>query len=248
VFYLLEQNTCHPTHNNIHCIDGNLIFALLILIVGKDKLRRFAEVDTFKNVVQLDAGKPYQGKWAADFFKNNNPVVLELACGKGEYTVNLARLFPDKNFIGIDYKGNRIWRGAKTALEENIDNVGFLRIQIENLNDYFSPGEIDEIWITFPDPQPQLSREKKRLTSPRFLEKYKPLLKPGGIIHLKTDNDGLHAYTAEKIEELGLELHVRTEDLYHSPYADEVLSIKTYYEKKYLQDNKNINYLKFSFK
>lgn len=215
--------------------------------MGKDKLKRFAEIDTFSNVLQLEAGIPYKGKWAPDFFKNSNPVVLELACGKGEYTVNLAQLFPQKNFIGIDYKGNRIWRGAKTAIEEGIANVGFLRIQIENLVDFFAPGEVDEIWITFPDPQPQLSREKKRLTSPRFLDKYKQLLKPGGYINLKTDNDGLHAYTAEKIEELGLKLHVKTEDLYHSPHADEVLNIKTYYEKKYLKDNKNINYLKFSF-
>ena len=215
--------------------------------MGKDKLRRFAEIDNFSNVLQLDAGKPFRGTWAKGFFLNDNPVVLELACGKGEYTVNLGRLFPDKNFIGIDYKGNRIWRGAKTALEEGVPNVGFLRIQIEMLLDYFDAGEVDEIWITFPDPQPQLSREKKRLTSPRFLEKYKQVLKPGGYVNLKTDNDDLHAYTAEKITEFGLRLHVRTEDLYHSVYADEVLSIKTYYEKKYLQGNKNINYLKFSF-
>ncbi|QXV66037.1 tRNA (guanosine(46)-N7)-methyltransferase TrmB [Mucilaginibacter sp. 21P] len=215
--------------------------------MGKDKLRRFAEIETFDNVVQLEAGQPYKGKWAIDFFKNENPVVLELACGKGEYTVNLAQMFPHKNFIGIDYKGNRIWRGAKTAIEEGVPNVGFLRIQIENLLDYFAPGEVDEIWITFPDPQPQLSREKKRLTSPRFLEKYKELLKPGGFVNLKTDNDGLHAYTVEKILELGLNIAARTEDLYHSPYADEVLSIKTYYEKKYLASNKNINYVKFSF-
>lgn len=215
--------------------------------MGKDKLRRFAEIATFDNVKQLEDGLPYKGKWAADFFKNNSPVVLELACGKGEYTVNLAQLFPEKNFIGIDYKGNRIWRGAKTAVEENILNVGFLRIQIENLADYFGEHEVDEIWITFPDPQPQISREKKRLTSSRFLELYKQLLKPGGLINLKTDNDDLHAYTAEKIEELGLKLHVKTEDLYHSPFATEVLNIKTYYEKKYLQNNKNINYLQFSF-
>ncbi len=215
--------------------------------MGKDKLKRFAEVDTFSNVLQLDAGKPMRGQWNTGFFKNNNPVVLELACGKGEYTVNLARLFPDKNFIGIDYKGNRIWRGAKTAIEDGVPNVGFLRIQIENITDYFDAGEVDEIWITFPDPQPQISREKKRLTFPRFLDRYKSILKSGGFINLKTDNDGLHAYTSEKIEELGLKLHVKTEDLYHSPYADEVLSIKTYYEKKYLRDNKNINYLKFSF-
>jgi len=216
--------------------------------VGKDKLRRFAEIATFDNVKQLEDGLPYKGKWAADFFKNNSPVVLELACGKGEYTVNLAQLFPEKNFIGIDYKGNRIWRGAKTAVEENIPNVGFLRIQIENLTDYFGEHEVDEIWITFPDPQPQISREKKRLTSSRFLDLYKQVLKPGGLINLKTDNDALHAYTAEKIEQLGLKLHVKTEDLYHSQYTTEVLNIKTYYEKKYLQNNKNINYLQFSFK
>ncbi|GAA4099676.1 tRNA (guanosine(46)-N7)-methyltransferase TrmB [Mucilaginibacter panaciglaebae] len=215
--------------------------------MGKDKLRRFAEIENFGNVLQLDAGKPYKGAWSKELFKNDNPVVLELACGKGEYTVNLARLFPDKNFIGIDYKGNRIWRGAKTAIEDGVNNVAFLRIQIENLLDYFAPGEVDEIWITFPDPQPQLSREKKRLTSPRFLEKYKVLLRPGGFVNLKTDNDGLYAYTAEKIDELSLKEHVNTADLYHSEFADEVLSIKTYYEKKYLADNKNINYLKFSF-
>jgi tRNA (guanine-N7-)-methyltransferase len=215
--------------------------------MGKDKLKRFAEIDTFGNVLQKDAGKPFKGQWAEGLFKNNHPVVLELACGKGEYTVNLARLFPGKNFIGIDYKGNRIWRGAKTALEEAINNVAFLRIQIENITDYFDPGEVDEIWITFPDPQPQLSREKKRLTSPRFLEKYKTILKPDAYIHLKTDNDGLHVYTAEKIAGAGIVLHAKTEDLYHSEFVNEVLSIKTYYEKKYLLQDKNINYLKFSF-
>jgi tRNA (guanine-N7-)-methyltransferase len=215
--------------------------------VGKDKLKRFAEIAEFKNVLQLDQGKPYYGKWNSDFFGNSNPLVLELACGKGEYTVNLATLFPDKNFIGIDYKGNRIWRGAKTALEEGINNVGFLRIQIETLVEYFAPGEIDEIWITFPDPQPQISREKKRLTSSRFLDMYKVVLKPGGKVNLKTDNDGLHAYTVEKVTELDLNKHIQTEDLYHSEFANEVLSIKTYYERKYLQHNKNINYIQFSF-
>ncbi len=215
--------------------------------MGKDKLRRFAEVATFSNVLQLDEGKVMQGRWATDFFKNNSPVVLELACGKGEYTVNLAKLFPEKDFLGVDYKGNRIWRGAKTALEEGINNVGFLRIQIETILDYFAPGEVDEIWITFPDPQPQLSREKKRLTSDRFLEKYRQILKPGGRVNLKTDNDGLYAYTVEKVTELGLNIHISTDDLYHSEFANEVLSIKTYYERKYLQDNKNINYIQFSF-
>ena len=215
--------------------------------MGKDKLRRFAEIEEFNNVFQLDEGKPLKGAWAKEFFKNSNPVVLELACGKGEYTVNLAQLFPDKNFVGIDYKGNRIWRGAKTALEEGVNNVAFLRIQIENLTDYFAPEEVDEIWITFPDPQPQLSREKKRLTSSRFLDMYREVLRPGAFINLKTDNDGFYEYSAGQVEQLELKLHIKTEDLYHSEFADEVLSIKTYYEKKYLAHNKNINYLKFSF-
>jgi tRNA (guanine-N7-)-methyltransferase len=217
-------------------------------VVGKDKLKRFAEVNTFANVIQLEAGKPFRAQWAASFFKNDNPVILELACGKGEYTVNLARLFPEKNFIGIDYKGNRIWRGAKTALEDGVTNVGFLRIQIESILDYFAENEVDEIWITFPDPQPQVSREKKRLTSPLFLNKYKSILKPDGIIHLKTDNDGFYAYTLGKVIETELPLFIQTTDLYNSEHADEVLSIKTYYEKKYLQHKKNINYLKFSLK
>lgn len=215
--------------------------------MGKDKLRRFAEVATFANVHQLDEGKKFKGSWSSEHFKNAKPLILELACGKGEYTVNMAKLFPEKNFIGIDYKGNRIWRGAKTALEENIENVAFLRIQIENILDYFGDQEVSEIWITFPDPQPQISREKKRLTFPGFLEKYKKILKPGGIIHLKTDNDGLHAYTFEKIGELQLRLLSKTEDLYHSDLVNDVLSIKTYYEKKYLAHDKNINYLSFSF-
>ncbi|RZL38401.1 MAG: tRNA (guanosine(46)-N7)-methyltransferase TrmB [Pedobacter sp.] len=214
--------------------------------MGKDKLRRFAEIETFANVYQLEEGKPLKGKWASEHFKNSNPVVLELACGKGEYSVNLASLFPDKNFIGIDYKGNRIWRGAKTAIEDGIDNVAFLRIQIENLTDYFDENEVDEIWITFPDPQPQISREKKRLTFPAFLNKYKQILKSGGKVNLKTDNDQLYIYTCEKVAELGLMVHKNTDHLYSSEFADEVLSIKTYYEKKYLLHDKNINYIQFS--
>ena len=215
--------------------------------MGKDKLRRFAEITTFENVIELEDGKILKGNWAEQHFKNKYPLILELGCGKGEYTVNLARLFPEINFIGIDYKGNRIWRGAKTAIEENIPNVAFLRIQIENLTDYFLENEISEIWITFPDPQPQISREKKRLTSPRFLNMYKLVLIEKGSIHLKTDSDLLHTYTGQKIEELGLKIHSQTDDLYNSSLADEVLSIKTYYEKKYLANDKNINYLKFSF-
>jgi len=215
--------------------------------MGKDKLRKFAEIETFANVYELDAGKALKGNWSKMHFKNDAPLVLELACGKGEYTVNLAQLFPEKNFIGIDYKGNRIWRGAKTAMEEGIDNVAFLRIQIEHILDYFVSDEVSEIWITFPDPQPQLSREKKRLTAPRFLEKYKVILQESAPINLKTDNDDFYAFTLETVENLGLKLHVRTEDLYRSDLVDEVLSIKTYYEKKYLTHHKNINYVRFSF-
>ena len=215
--------------------------------MGKDKLRRFAEIETFANVYQLEEGQALKGNWANNHFKNSNPIVLELACGKGEYSVNLARLFPDKNFIGIDYKGNRIWRGAKTAIEEGINNVAFLRIQIENILDYFAEGEIDEIWITFPDPQPQDSREKKRLTFPAFLNRYKLVLKPGGCVNLKTDNDQLYAYTVEKTVELNLIVHKNTDHLYTSDLVDDVLSIKTYYEKKYLLHDKNINYIQFSF-
>lgn len=215
--------------------------------MAKDKLRKYSEIETFANVYQLEQGQALKGQWQGKHFKNEHPLVLELACGKGEYTVNMAQLFPERNFIGIDYKGNRIWRGAKTAMEENIPNVAFLRIQIEHILDYFAAGEISEIWITFPDPQPQISREKKRLTSNRFLEMYKLLLQPGGFVHLKTDNDDLHAFTAEKIEEHTLKLHAKTENLYHSDLVDEVLTIKTYYEKKYLAVEKNINYLKFSF-
>jgi len=216
-------------------------------ILGKDKLRKFAEIDTFPNVYQLHLGKVMKGKWASDHFKNNNPVVLELACGKGEYSVGLAKLFPEKNFIGVDLKGNRIWRGARTGVDEGIENLAFLRIQIEDVLEYFAPGEIDEIWITFADPQPQESREKKRLTFPGFLDKYKVLLRDGGKVNLKTDNDGLYNYTCEKVEELNLIAHKNTNHLYQSEFADEVLSIKTHYERIYLKHDKNINYIQFSF-
>ncbi len=215
--------------------------------MGKDKLRRFAEIKTFTNVLELEEGKILKGSWAKAQFKNNNPIILELGCGKGEYAVSLATMFPEINFIGIDYKGNRIWRGAKTALNENIANVAFLRIQIENLQDYFSENEVREIWITFPDPQPQISREKKRLTSERFLDMYKIILGKNGLVHLKTDSDSLYIYSLETVKKRKLTLQAYTNDLYRSELVDEVLSIKTYYEKKYLALNKNINYLKFSF-
>lgn len=214
--------------------------------MGKDKLRKFAEIDTFHNVYQMEEGKVLQGKWASDHFKNELPIVLELACGKGEYAVNMAKFFPEKNFIGVDLKGNRIWRGARTGVDENIENLAFLRIQIEDIVDYFGQDEIDEIWITFPDPQPQDSREKKRLTFPGFLDKYKNFLKTGGKINLKTDNDGLYAYTVEKVEELNLICHKKTDHLYDSEFYDDVLKIKTHYERIYLKQDKNINYIQFS--
>ncbi|RKD18663.1 tRNA (guanosine(46)-N7)-methyltransferase TrmB [Pelobium manganitolerans] len=213
--------------------------------MGKRKLQRFAEIGTFKNVKQLDEGKAFKGQWASAFFKNANPIVLELACGKGEYSVNLARKFPEKNFMGVDYKGNRLWVGAKMALDEGIENVGFLRIQIQNILDYFAQDEIDEIWITFPDPQPQSPLERKRLTNPTFLEKYKVILKDGGYMNLKTDNDGFFAYTLEKIAELNLPISQQTTDVYKDFPGDEILSIKTHYERIYLQKDKNINYVKF---
>lgn len=215
--------------------------------MGKDKLRKFSEINTFPNVYQLEEGKSLKGKWAMQHFKNDHPVVLELACGKGEYALNLARLFPEKNFIGLDIKGNRLWRGAKTGVDESVPNLAFLRIQIEDIMDYFADGEIDEIWITFADPHPREGHEKKRLTSPHFLVKYRRLLSPGGKVNLKTDNDGLYTYTCEKVAEHQLLIHKNTDNLYASELADAVLSIKTHYERIYLKHDKNINYIQFSF-
>jgi tRNA (guanine-N7-)-methyltransferase len=213
--------------------------------LGKDKLKRFAELETFTNVFQLNP--VHKGNWNKNYFKNNQPIVLELGCGRGEYTVSLAKYFPVKNFIGIDIKGARIWRGAKTGMEENISNMAFLRIEIEQLEEHFSDKEVDEIWITFPDPQPQISRERKRLTSDSFLTMYKKVLSPNGIVHLKTDNDGLYAYTLEKIAELNLKLIKHTADLYKEEWLDDVLSIQTTYEKIYRDKGKNINYIQFQF-
>jgi tRNA (guanine-N7-)-methyltransferase len=213
--------------------------------LGKDKLKRFAELETFTNVFQLNP--VHKGNWNKNYFKNNQPIVLELGCGRGEYTVSLAKYFPKKNFIGIDIKGARIWRGAKTGMEEHISNMAFLRIEIEQLEEHFSENEVDEIWITFPDPQPQISRERKRLTSDRFLTMYKKVLSPNGIVHLKTDNDGLYAYTLEKIAELNFKLIKHTADLYKEEWLDDVLSIQTTYEKIYRDKGKNINYIQFQF-
>ncbi|RZJ78877.1 MAG: tRNA (guanosine(46)-N7)-methyltransferase TrmB [Chryseobacterium sp.] len=214
--------------------------------MGKDKLRKFTEINDFNNVYQLEEGEALKGKWGQAHFTNTNPIVLELACGKGEYSVNMAKLFPEKNFIGIDLKGNRLWRGARTGVDEGIANLAFLRIQIEDIVSFFGTGEVDEIWITFPDPQPQDSREKKRLTFPGFLNKYKQILKPGGFINLKTDNDGLYQYTVDTVKELRLPCYKSTDQLYKSEFADEVLCIKTHYERIYLKHDKNINYIQFS--
>lgn len=214
--------------------------------MGKNKLRKFLEINTFSNVFQLDQGKPLKGGWAKTYFKNNNPIVLELACGKGEYTVNLGRMFPEKNFIGLDIKGNRLWHGAKTALENDMKNVAFLRIAIEDIAHFFGENEVSEIWITFADPQPQISRVRKRLTHPEFLAKYKTFLKQRAKINLKTDNDSLYAFTKEVISKLNLEIHKDTNHLYQSDLVDEILAIKTHYEKFYLKNDKNINYIQFS--
>lgn len=202
-------------------------------------------METFANVFQHDT--TLQGKWHHDYFNNPHPITLELGCGRGEYTVNLARLFPKRNFIGIDIKGARLWRGAKTGIEENLKNVAFLRIQIENIATCFDKEEVAEIWITFPDPQPQLSRIRKRLTHPRFLESYKKILQPNGLIHLKTDNDRLYEYTLQVIKDWGLKLLKNTANLYESGLMNEVLAIQTTYEKTYRSQGKNINYLCFSF-
>lgn len=215
--------------------------------LAKRKLQRFAEIGTFDNVRQLEEGKEFRGNWSKLFFKNDNPLILELACGKGEYSVNLAKKFPDKNFVGIDYKGNRLWVGAKMAIDEGIKNVGFLRIQIQNLLDYFAEGEVEEIWITFPDPQAQSPLERKRLTNPMFLGKYKTALQTNGLMHLKTDNDGFFEYTLEKIAELNFPILQQSTDIYKDFPGDEILAIKTHYERIYLAKDKNINYVKFGF-
>ena len=211
--------------------------------MGHKKLIRFAELETFDNVLQFPGN--IKGKWA-EFLKNKNPIVLELACGKGEYAVGLGALYPQKNFIGIDIKGNRIWVGAKKALENKLHNVAFLRTQIDQVNEYFSKAEVSEIWITFPDPQLRKSKAKKRLTHPKFLRLYQQFLKQGGNIHLKTDSPNLYEFTKRVIEMYGCVLHNDHEDLYHSETISEELKIKTHYESLDIAQSNRVHYLCFS--
>lgn len=186
-----------------------------------------------------------KGTWNSHVFKNNNPIVLELGCGKGEYTVGMARMFPDKNFIGVDIKGARIWTGAKSSNLEQMRNVAFLRTRIEVIRAFFAPGEVSEIWITFPDPQMKKRRAKKRLTSSLFLTMYQQLLADNGFVNLKTDSRFLYKYTCKVAELNGLEIVHQSADLYNEPWLDDVLSIKTYYEQLHIDDGNTIHYLKF---
>lgn len=222
---------------------------------SKNKLKRFAENETFENVVQpsreevLNDSLEIKGNWRKNFFKNNNPLVLELGCGKGEYSVNLAKAFPEMNFLGIDIKGARFWRGAKIALEENLENVGFLRTQIELVDHIFEENEVDEIWITFPDPQIKYKRTKHRLTNADFLQKYKKILKPDGVVHLKTDSEFMHGYTLGLLHGLGETIEYAHHDIYGSQGAPEaVTNIQTFYEKQYLEIGKKITYIRFKFR
>ena len=222
---------------------------------SKNKLKRFKENETFENVVQpsreevLNNSLGLKGNWRKNFFKNNNPLVLELGCGKGEYSVNLAKAFPEKNFLGIDIKGARFWRGAKIALEENLENVGFLRTQIELVDHIFEENEVDEIWITFPDPQIKYKRTKHRLTNADFLQKYKNILKPDGVVHLKTDSEFMHGYTLGLLQGLGETIEYAHHDVYGSQGAPEaVTNIQTFYEKQYLEIGKKITYIRFKYR
>jgi len=211
--------------------------------MAQKKLKRFAELKTFSNVLEYPSGMA--GAWGR-FFGNNNPIVLELACGRGEYTVGLSALYPDMNFIGIDIKGNRMYIGAKQCLEEKRSNTAFLRTQIEMLNNYFAPGEVEGIWLTFPDPQLRTSRAKKRLTHPRFLRIYRQLLRPGGSIHLKTDSPNLYQFTKRVIGLYDLIPEDDIEDIYIKPDLKKDLQIKTHYEKLDIAKSRRIHYLKFS--
>ena len=219
---------------------------------SKNKLKRFRENAIFHNVIQptrealVDANFSLKGKWCSSFFKNNNPLVLELGCGKGEYTVGLAKRYPYKNFIGIDIKGARFWRGAKTAIEDQMPNVAFIRTQIELIEFIFAENEVDEIWITFPDPQIKYKRTKHRLTNAAFLQRYKNVLNNTGVVHLKTDSEFMHGYTLGLLHGLGHEVEYANHDVYRQEGSpDEVTEIQTYYEETYLAKDKAITYIRF---
>ncbi|MBD5304663.1 MAG: tRNA (guanosine(46)-N7)-methyltransferase TrmB [Muribaculaceae bacterium] len=217
--------------------------------MGKNKLKKFAEMRDFACTLQypreelLKNGFPYKGTWNQGFFKREAPIVVELGCGKGEYTVGLAKSDADRNYIGVDIKGARIWRGAKTVEEEGISNAAFLRAEIENIDKFFEPGEVEEIWITFPDPQ--MKKTRKRLTSTRFLNLYRGMLRDKGIVNLKTDSPFLYEYTRRLVELNNLEVLANTDDLYGSGEADPVTSIKTFYEQQWLSRGKKIKLLSF---
>lgn len=219
---------------------------------SKNKLKRFRENETFHNVIQptrealVDAEFLLKGKWRTDFFNNNNPLVLELGCGKGEYTVGLAKRYPNKNFIGIDIKGARFWRGAKTAIEDQMSNVAFIRTQIELIEYIFAKNEVDEIWITFPDPQIKYKRTKHRLTNAAFLKRYKTVLNTTGVVHLKTDSEFMHGYTIGLLHGLGHEIQYANHDVYRQEGSpEEVTEIQTFYEETYLAKDKAITYIRF---
>ena len=220
--------------------------------MGKNKLRKFKDMETIDFVFQYpfavlkEQGFPLKGNWHKNFFNNDNPIVLELGCGKGEYAVGLARKFPDKNFIGIDIKGARMWTGASQARNEGLKNVAFLRTNIELLPNFFAAGEVAEIWITFPDPQLKTRRAKKRLTSPIFLEYYAQFLAADGWINLKTDSQHLYGYTNEVVRHFSLPCEASNNDIYGTGYADAELSVKTAYETKFLQRGLPITYTRFS--
>lgn len=218
--------------------------------MSRRKLVRFAENEQNPNVIQF--GKPIfeeiKGNWNEKQFENQNPIVVELACGRGEFTVGLGRVFTDQNFIGVDIKGSRIWKGSSTATEEGIHNVAFLRTQIQQLEQFFAEGEISELWITFPDPYPREGDEKRRLTSPRFLGMYKPMLKAGGTIHFKTDNTALFNYSLELVQSReDIDVIGFTSDFYQSEWKDDHFGIKTKYEKMFSDKGEKIKYLKFRF-
>ncbi|WP_341842436.1 tRNA (guanosine(46)-N7)-methyltransferase TrmB [Chitinophaga caseinilytica] len=211
--------------------------------MGHKKLQRFAEIETFPNVLIYPKDMP--GKWNSHF-GNSHPLTLELACGKGDYTLGLARKYPEENFMGVDLKGNRIWKGAKTAIDQNIANVAFLRTQIEQITDYFAPGEVKDIWITFPDPFLRQSKSKKRLTHPRFLALYQQLLGDGGTVNLKTDSTELYTFTKMVIARMGCRLITDVPDVYALSPVPELLQIQTYYEGMHLADGRTIRFLKFA--